>query len=220
MSPAAAAQFYAAPIGKKVIVAVTGFILFGFVLGHLLGNLQVYAGPDKINAYAEFLHHNLGLLWGARLVLLASVALHITASLQLNALNNRARPVGYQRREAVESSYASRTMIWSGPIIGAFVVYHLLHFTFGAVHPDFKDLNPYHNMVAGFRQLPVSLAYVVAMVLLGQHLYHGAWSMFQTLGVSHPRYTPLLKRFAAVAAALLVAGNISIPISILLGMVS
>jgi succinate dehydrogenase / fumarate reductase cytochrome b subunit len=218
MSPTATvSEFYAAPIGKKVVMAVTGMILFGFVVAHLIGNLQVYMGPEKINAYGEFLHHNVGLLWGSRIVLLVSVGLHIVATVQIALLKRAARPIAYVKHTPVDSSYASRTMIWSGPIVAAFIVYHLLHFTVGSVHPSFQDLKPYHNLIAGFQQIPVSIAYIVAMLLLGTHLYHGAWSMFQSLGVSHPRYTPMLKRFAAGATAFIVAGNISIPISVMLG---
>jgi len=149
-------RFYQAPVGKKVVVAVTGVILFGFVIAHLLGNLQVFLGPEKMNAYARFLHENVELLWGARIVLLISVLLHIVATAQLAVLKSKARPIGYVRKVNAASSYASRTMIWSGPIILAFVVYHLLHFTFGTVHPNFQETNgiplAYQNLVTGFQK--------------------------------------------------------------------
>lgn len=215
-------HFYAAPIGKKAIMAITGLILFGFVIGHLLGNLQVFLGPEKLDAYGELLHANPGLLWTARIVLLISVIMHIVAAIQLTALKNAARPQGYAAKwKATDSSYASRTMMWSGPIIAAFVVYHLMHFTFGvkAVHPDFQYLKVYHNIVTGFSHPVVSIAYIVAMILLGLHLYHGAWSMFQSLGISHSRWTPVLKSFAKVSTAFIVIGNCSIPLSVLLGII-
>jgi len=212
-------RFYQASIGKKIVMAVTGFILFGYVLVHLLGNLQIYLGPEQINAYARFLHSKPLLLWGARAVLLTAVILHITASLQLWRLNRRARPVGYVMENDPPAGYASRTMLWSGPIIAAFVIFHILHLTTGSVGLPYRELDPYHNMVYGFRIWPVSLSYITAMVLLAMHLYHGVWSMFQTVGISHPRYTPWLKRLAAAFALFIGAGNISIPVAVLAGLV-
>jgi len=212
-------RFYDAPIGKKVVMAATGVILFGFVLGHMAGNLQFFLGREKFDAYAELLRHTPALLWGVRGVLLISVILHLTASIQLTALKQKARPIGYQKKAAVDSSYASRTMMWSGPILAAFIVYHLLHLTLGAGGLPFQEGHVYDNVLAGFRVIPVSIAYIVAMVLLGMHLNHGLWSMFQSLGIHQPRYTPALKRGAAVVALLIAVGNISIPISVLAGWV-
>lgn len=214
-----AVRFYEASIGKKAVMAVTGFILFGYTFVHMLGNLQIYLGPEQINAYAKLLHAKPALLWVARFVLLATVALHIFAAFQLWVLKRRARPVGYVKENDPPSGYASRTMIWSGPIIGAFVVFHVLHLTTGSVGLPFRELDVYHNLVNGFRVVWVSFAYIVAMALLSMHLYHGVWSMFQTAGVSHPRYTPLLKRLSAVFALVIAAGNISIPVAVLTGLV-
>lgn len=218
--PTRTVRFYQTTLGKKVVMAVTGIILFGFVVSHLIGNLQIFAGREQLNHYAVFLRSMPGVLWSARITLLVSVILHIVASVQLAALRNEARPVGYVKKRNVASSYASRTMMWSGPIIAAFIVYHLLHFTFGVVHPGFKELQPYDNVVRGFQVPAVAIAYIVAMLLLGMHLYHGLWSMFQTLGAAHPRYTPALKRFAAAATAFIVVGNISIPLAVMMGFVS
>jgi succinate dehydrogenase / fumarate reductase cytochrome b subunit len=212
-------RFYDSTLGKKAVMAVTGAILFGFVIVHMLGNLQVYLGPEKINSYGALLHSNPGILWIARGVLLLAVALHIVSALQLWALNRKARPASYVRKKSVRSSYASRTMMWSGPILFFFIVYHLLHFTGGQAHPQFREGDVYHNLVAGFQQTPAALAYIAAMIMLANHLYHGAWSMFQSLGVSHPRYTPILKRFAAISAIAIAAGNISIPVSIMTGLI-
>jgi succinate dehydrogenase / fumarate reductase cytochrome b subunit len=208
-------------IGRKVVMAVTGIILFGFVLGHMLGNLQVYLGPEAMNHYAVFLReflHGTG-IWIARAVLLAAVVLHIWAATSLTLTSRRARPIAYREQKWKESTYASRTMRWSGVIIFAFVVYHLMHFTFGNAHPSFIEGDVYHNFVAGFRSVPVSIVYIVAMVLLGLHLRHGVWSMFQTLGVSHPRAIAAAKTGAWIFAALIVLGNISFPLAVLAGII-
>ena len=200
-------------------MAVSGLVLFLFVLGHLVGNLQIYEGPEKLNNYARFLRSMPAVLWGARITLIVMVLLHIWSSVQLAMLKIDARPTGYMKKKATRSSYASRTMYWSGPIILAFVIYHLLDFTFGTVNPKFVEGNVYANVIASFQLIPVSAFYIFAMLLLGMHLYHGLWSMFQSLGFSHPRYTPVLKRGAAAVAILIAAGNISIPVSVLAGLV-
>ena len=200
-------------------MAVSGCILFLFVVGHLIGNLQIYEGPDQLNRYAVLLRTEPPLLWAVRIVLLAMLLLHIWSSVQLAARNLSARPEGYVQKKATGSSYASRTMYWSGPIILAFVIYHLLDFTFGKVNPHFEPGNVYGNVVASFQVIPVAAFYIIAMLLLCLHLYHGLWSMFQSLGIAHPRWTPLLRRSAAVVAMLIAAGNISIPVAVLAGLV-
>ena len=213
--------FWNSTIGRKIVMAVTGLILFGFVLAHLAGNLQLYLGPDAINAYGVFLRqvlHGAG-LWIARAVLLVAVVLHIWSAASLTRTSRAARPVGYRSFRPRESTYASRTMRWGGVIVLLFVIYHLLHFTFGTVHPSFVPGDVYHNMVAGFQVGWVSAFYIVAMLALGLHLRHGLWSMFQTLGVAHPRYERCAKAFAAVFATVIVLGNISFPIAVLAGWV-
>jgi len=214
-------RFWQTTVGKKAIMAVTGVILFGFVVGHLLGNLQIFESPEKINHYAVFLRSVPALLWGARITLFISVCLHIWSSFELWLLQREARPIKYLKKANVNSTYASRTMMWSGPIVLAFVIFHLLHLTFGAVHPGapFQEHNVYNNVVTGFRVWPVSLFYIIAMIMLCYHLYHGLWSMFQTLGFSHPVYTPWLKLFAKVVAILIAVGNISIPVAVLAGFI-
>ena len=213
--------FWQTTVGKKAIMAVTGFILFGFIVGHLLGNLQMYQPPEKINHYSAFLKAHPGPLWAARLTLLIAAILHIWSSFQLWLLQKQARPVSYVKKANIGSSYASRTMMWSGPIILLFLIYHLLHLTFGTVHPGgpFDVHNVYDNVVYGFRFWPVSLFYIVAMIMLCYHLYHGLWSMFQSLGFSHPVYTPWLKLAAKVVAMLIAIGNISIPVAVLAGFI-
>jgi succinate dehydrogenase / fumarate reductase cytochrome b subunit len=216
-----APSFWQSTNGKKVVMAVTGAIMFLFIIGHVLGNLQIFEGPAKLNAYGHFLHSIGELLWPVRIVLLLSVALHITATVQLAMRNKEARPVGYSRKQAINSSYASRTMYWSGPIVLAFIIFHLLQFTAGYIHPEsqFIEGDVYHNVVAGFSVWWVSVWYIIAVSLLGFHLRHGLWSMFQSLGYNHPRHTPLLKKAAFVIALLITLGYISIPISVLLGFV-
>ena len=215
------ARFWNSTNGKKAVMAVTGAVLFFFVIGHMLGNLQVFEGADKLNAYGRFLHGVPELLWAVRIGLLVSVTLHIWASVQLAVRKTQARPVAYSKRDAIVSSYASRTMYWSGPILLAFIIFHLLHFTAGIVHPgaDFVDGDVYHNVVAGFQVWYVSAWYIFSMILLGLHIRHGAWSMFQSLGMNHPRHTPILQKAALVFSVVIVLGYISIPASVLLGLV-
>jgi succinate dehydrogenase / fumarate reductase, cytochrome b subunit len=211
------ARFYSTTIGKKAVMAVTGVLLFGFLIAHMAGNLQFFAGPEKLNAYAEKLRELGPLLWLMRIGLLIAAILHITASIQLARLKNTARPVSYAKKQSVGSSYASRTMYWSGPIVLAFLIYHLMHLTFGVGGLPYQDLRPYENTIAGFSHPVVTISYVVAMVLLGMHLYHGLWSLFQSLGFSHPRYTPRLKLFAKAFTIVIVLGFISVPLAILAG---
>ena len=215
------ARFWNSTNGKKAVMAVTGAILFFFVIGHMLGNLQVFEGAEKLNAYGRFLHGVPELLWAVRIGLLVSVILHIWASVQLAVRKTQARPVAYSKRDAIVSSYASRTMYWSGPILLAFIIFHLLHFTAGVVHPgaDFVEGDVYHNVVAGFQVWYVSAWYIFSMILLGLHIRHGAWSMFQSLGMNHPRHTPILQKAALVFSVVIVLGYVSIPASILLGLV-
>jgi succinate dehydrogenase / fumarate reductase cytochrome b subunit len=219
-----AVGFYEAPIGKKAVMAVTGVILFGYVVGHLIGNLQIYSSNhDQINRYAAFLHNpaNVIPLWAIRAFLMGAVVLHVTASIQLWLLKRAARPIAYVKKDDVPASYAARTMLWSGPIVGAFIVFHILHLTAGAVLPlrEIAENQPNvrYNVIAGFLNPAVSGFYILAMILLCTHLYHGLWSMFQSVGFSHPRYTPLLRKGAATVAILIAIGNCSIPIAVMAG---
>ena len=201
-------------------MAVTGCILVLYVIGHMLGNLQIYLGREALNAYAHKLHDMGALLWVVRGILLFSVLVHIVASLQLWLANRAARPSHYVKQNWVKASFASRTMIVTGPMLAAFVIYHVLHLTGGNFHPDFNhQMDVYHNVVRGFQHVPTSIAYIVAMAFLGYHVCHGAWSMFQSVGWNHPRYMPAIQKGAVILAVVLFAGNISIPISILLGII-
>jgi len=218
MASPAAPRFWTSSIGQKVVMAASGAILFGFVLGHLAGNLQVYLGPAAINAYGEKLRHFPALLWAARIVLLLAVGLHIASAWSVSRASQKARPVAYRERENRESTYASRTMRWGGVIILLFVIYHLMHFTFGNAHPDFIPGDVFHNFVVGFQNVWVSGFYIAAMIALGLHLYHGVWSMMQTLGLSDPRYNHLRHALATLVAVVVVVGNISFPLAVLTGL--
>lgn len=207
-------------VGKKIVMAVTGAIGVGYLIGHVAGNLLVFRGPAKIDAYASFLKSNPGLLWAARAILLLAVILHIIAAFQLARMSQKSRPVAYKRWRTVGSDFASRTMRWTGVLVGIFIVYHLLHFTTGTVHPDFHEGQVYHNVITGFRVWYISAFYIVAMLALLAHLYHGAWSMFQSLGLNHPKYNPLVRALATVVTLIVVIGFISIPVAVLLGLIA
>jgi succinate dehydrogenase / fumarate reductase, cytochrome b subunit len=219
-------DLYRSAVGKKAVMAATGIILFGFVLGHLLGNLKLYLGPEALNSYSRFLR-TVGepvvpanvLLWAVRLVLIAAVVLHVWAAWQLSRASRAARPDAYVAGTRIHTTYASRTMRWGGVIILLFVIYHLLHLTWGTVHPAFVPGDVYHNVVTGFQVWWVSLFYIAAQVALGFHLYHGLWSMFQSLGWNYPRFNLWRNGFAHAFAWLITVGNISFPVAVLSGLV-
>jgi succinate dehydrogenase / fumarate reductase cytochrome b subunit len=207
-------------IGKKAVMAVTGLIMAAYLITHVLANLLVFEGPDRINAYSRFLHGTGGALWAARLVLFAAVVLHVVAAIQLTGRRQAARPVSYAAgRDPQVSTVASRTIRWGGGLILVFLVYHILHFTLGTVHPAFVEGDPYHNVASGFRSPLVVLFYEVAMVAVGLHLYHGIWSSGRSLGVSPPSPQPIRRRVALVLALLVWAGFTVIPIAVFAGMV-
>ena len=216
-------------IGKKAVMAVTGLILVGFVIGHMLGNLKVFQGEAKFNAYAAWLREigspafgHAQVLWLARLVLLTATVLHIVAAVQLTRMSYVARPVSYDTKEAIGSTYASRTMRWGGLIITLFVIYHLLHFTFGAVGfapGRYTPMSVYRNVVGGFSLWYVSAFYIAAMLALGLHLYHGVWSTFQTLGLNTSRADRVYRALATVSSLAVVLGNVSVPVAVLMGVV-
>jgi len=200
-------------------MAVTGMILFGFILGHLAGNLQAFEGREKFDAYAQFLRSMQGALYAVRLILLAAVTLHIVTTVQLARLKMASRPDGYAKKDNSHSSYASRTMYWSGPIVAAFVIYHLLQFTFLVTDSRFVEGHVYDNLVLAFEQPAVVAAYVIAMILLGLHLSHGIYSMLQSIGVLSPVYTPFVKTAARVLALVITLGFISIPVAVMTGII-
>jgi succinate dehydrogenase / fumarate reductase, cytochrome b subunit len=215
-------------VGRKMIVAVTGVILILFVIGHLLGNLQIFLTPDWINGYSQHLHDLGPLLWLIRAFLLVSVILHIYFTILLAIENRRARPEAYRDRNYVKASWASRHMVVSGLVVLAFVVYHLAHFTFRATDARFASLKPdarghydvYSMMVYGFQNVYVSAFYIVGLFLLTLHLTHGSSSFFQSLGVNNERLTPKLAIGGRIFAWLLFIGYVSIPIAVLLGFIT
>ncbi len=211
-------SFFATTIGQTALMATTGGVLYLYVFFHLLGNLQIYLGREQINAYAVYLHSHYAMLWAARSLLLIAVLIHITIGAKLWWLGRRiARPIPYFMKKDVPPAYASRTMMRSGAVILVFVVFHILHLTTGSLGLPFRELDVYDNLTAGFHIIWVSIFYMIAMVFLGMHLYHGLWTIFPLLGVSHPRYTRMLKWVAHIFAILIAAGNISIPLAVLAG---
>ena len=214
------ALFWQSSVGKKAVMAVTGLILVAYLLIHVLANLLVFSGPDRINRYAQLLHASGTALWGARLVLLAAAVLHIVAATQLALRSRAARPQPYAGGSAPQvSTFAARTMRWGGALILLFLVYHILHFTTGTAHPDFVELNPHHNVVTGFRSPLVAGVYLLAMVAVGLHLYHGIWSSGRSLGLSQPSPRPLHRRLAVVLAAFVWVGFTAIVVAGYLGLV-
>lgn len=209
-------------IGLKAMMAVTGLAMVLFLIGHLLANLLVFSGPEAINAYSKWLHDNPGLLWGARLGLLAAVTVHILAAGKLSAENMQARSTRYAKKVDAVTNYAARTMVWSGPILLLFIVYHLAHLTFGVTPGPFKhsSTDVYANVVQGFSVPLVAYFYAFANLCLGLHLFHGLWSMFQTLGINHPSYNFHLRALAVTITVFVAGGNIFIPLAVLSGAVT
>ena len=220
-------NLYQTAVGKKWVMALTGIALLGYVLAHMVGNLKLYYGVESINHYGEWLRElavpalaRTQALWLLRIGLIVAFVLHIHSAYALTMMNRRARPVGYQSdRDYIAADFASRTMRWSGIIVGLFVVWHLADITWGWVNPDHVLGDPYHNVVESFSVLPIALFYVVANLLLGVHIYHGAWSIFQSLGANNPRLNGVRRPFATAFAAIIVIGNVSFPIAVQLGIV-
>jgi succinate dehydrogenase / fumarate reductase cytochrome b subunit len=224
---AAALTLYRSSIGKKVVMALTGLIGIGFVIMHMIGNLKVFLGEQAFNDYASFLR-TFGepvlpystVLWIIRLVLLGAVVLHITAAYQLTRMDWAGRPVRYTQKKDVQATFASRTMRWGGVIILLFIIYHIAHMTLGIVHPSFEEGNAYHNFVAAFQVWWVTIFYIAAMLVLGLHIYHGFWSLFQTLGWNSRTYNMLLRGLALLIALVLTVGFVAGPLGVLFGIVS
>ena len=213
-------------IGMKWTMALSGLLLFLFVVVHLLGNLQLYAGPDKINDYAEGLRHLGPLLWMARIGLLVLFGAHVVSAIRLTQLNRSARPVPYAVVSPQVSGYAARSMLMGGLIVLGFLGYHLAHFTFGLTHPEQFALHDaqgrhdvYGMVVLAFRQPLVAIFYILAMVPLAMHLSHGVSSAFQTLGASSPKYNTLLRALGPTVGAIVFIGNVSIPLAVLAGVI-
>ena len=203
-------------IGKKVIMAVSGIILVGFTVGHFLGNLNLYLGPEALNGYAKTLHDLPALVWTTRLLLLFAVGAHIAAAASLWGRNRQARVGRYKKQKDLATDYAARTMYWTGPILLLYIIYHLLQFTIAPAHPG----DVYRNVVEAFSNPVISAVYIVANVALGFHIFHGFFSAFQTLGANHPRYNNLRRDLAIAISAAITIGNVSFPVSVLTGIVT
>ncbi len=223
-------RLWRSSLGKKYLMALSGCALFLFVVGHMIGNLQVFLGPEALNRYAHFLQSTPEILWPARLGLLALVTLHVVTAIRLWAENRAARPVAYSTYTPIEASYASRTMVVSGVIVAAFIVFHLLHFTlqkpvglnlsgqdFAQLHDAHQRHDVFRMVVVGFQQAPVSIFYIAAVGLLCLHLRHGLQAWFQSLGLRNEAWRRPIDTLAWVAAAVVFLGNSSIPVGILLG---
>jgi succinate dehydrogenase / fumarate reductase cytochrome b subunit len=216
-------SLYATAVGKKYAMAISGLVLMGYVLLHMVGNLKISFGAESMNKYSEWLREvgepalpREWLLWGIRIVLLVAVFVHIHAAYALTMMNRRARPEKYvSKRDYVAADFASRTMRWTGIIVVFFVIFHLLDITWGPANPDFITGDPYHNVIESFQRIPVAIAYVIANLALGIHLYHGAWSLFQSMGWFGTWRRP----FAIVFAGLIVLGNVSFPLAVMFGVV-
>jgi succinate dehydrogenase / fumarate reductase cytochrome b subunit len=220
--------FYRSAIAKKWLMAITGIMLMGFVLAHMIGNLKVYLGEEHLNSYAEWLR-DFGepafprsfLLWCLRVGLIVAFVVHIVAAAQLTRMNQKARPDKYQSpRDYAAANFASRTMRWTGVIVGLFLIFHLLDLTWGTANPDFHRGEVYQNLIASFERVPVAIVYIAANIALGIHLYHGGWSMFQSLGWNSPRYNPWRRAFAIAFAAVITIGNVSMPLLVVTGVVN
>jgi len=213
--------FYGSMVGKKVVMGVTGLIGIGFVIVHSLGNLLVFRGPAAINSYSHFLKSTGELLWALRVVLIVAVILHLIAAVQLTRQSRAARTIGYTKYERQVATVSSRTMRWGGALLLIFIVVHILHFTTGTIRPArvFSPEDVYANVVTSFRIWWVALFYVVAMIALGLHLFHGAWSSLRSIGVSPPSPQPLHRRVSLVIAVLVWAAFTAIPVAVFSGVV-
>src|SRR5687767_1994500 len=213
--------FYASVVGKKVVMGVTGLIWAGFVILHSLGNLLAFRGPDAINSCSQCLKSTGELLWALRVVLILAVILHVIAAVQLTRQSRAARPIGYAKYESQVATIASRTMRWGGALLLVFIVVHILHFTTGTIRPAgvFSREDVYANIVLSFRIWWVTVVYLVSMIALGLHLFHGAWSSVRSIGVSPPSPQPLHRKLSMVIAILVWAAFTVIPLAVVSGII-
>jgi succinate dehydrogenase / fumarate reductase, cytochrome b subunit len=220
-------DLYQSAVGKKWAMAVSGVMLLGFVLVHMIGNLKVYLGPEDINHYGEWLREiavpalpRTVFLWLMRSGLILAFAVHMHAAYSLTRMNHRARPTKYASdRDYLAANFASRTMRWTGIIVILFIVFHLADLTWGSANPHFVRGEVYDNMVHSFERVPVAIAYIVANLALAVHIFHGAWSLFASLGVSNPKLVKFRRNFAVGFAAIILIGNISFPVMVQAGVI-
>jgi len=220
-------EFYSTAVGKKWVMAISGIALMGFVFVHMVGNLKMFLGRAELDAYSEALREllhplmpNGWVLWAVRIGLIAAIAIHIHAAYSLTRMNHRSRPTKYQSpRDYIAANFASRTMRWTGVIVGFYIIFHLMDLTLGWANPDFVEGAPYDNLVNSLSRWPVALVYIVSNLLLGVHLFHGSWSLFQSLGLNSPRYNSARRVFAVGFAAVITIPNVLFPIMVLAGVV-
>jgi succinate dehydrogenase / fumarate reductase cytochrome b subunit len=218
---------YRSSVGKKILMAFTGFIWFGFLVGHVAGNLKAFQGAEAFDTYAHHLRiigepilPETGFLWAFRALMLAAFVIHAWLAWETSRSSWAARGTGYKKKENLNFDFASGLMRWGGVLILAFLVYHILHMTTGTLHPDFVEGEAYHNLVTGLSNPVVAGFYLVAMAAILLHLYHGIWSMFQTLGANHPKYSAMRRPLAVVISTLISLAFISVPVAVLAGMIS
>jgi succinate dehydrogenase / fumarate reductase cytochrome b subunit len=222
-------QLYGTDVGKKYAMAISGIVFLGYIFAHMVGNLKMFLGPEAMDSYGEWLRESLlypivphhVALWGLRLTLIVAVVLHVHAAYALTMMNRRARPVKYQSsRDFIAADFAARTMRWTGIIVLLFLAYHLADFTWGWANPGFERGEVYRNGVASLSNPVVALFYIAANLALGFHLYHGAWSLFQSLGINSPRFNPWRRLFAIAFAVVTIGGFFAVPIAVQLGIVA
>jgi succinate dehydrogenase / fumarate reductase, cytochrome b subunit len=220
-------EFYSTAVGKKWVMALTGIGLMGFVFAHMVGNLKMFLGRTAFDEYAESLRTllhpilpNTYLLWGLRIGLIVMFFFHIQSAYSLTRMNQRSRPIKYQSpRDYIAVSFASRTMRWTGIIVGLYLIFHLADLTWGFANPDFVRGAAYDNLVASFERWPIAIIYIVCNIALGIHLFHGGWSIFQSIGMNNPRYNGVRRGFAAGFAIVVAGINCLFPIAVLAGVV-
>jgi len=221
-------ELYRSALGKKYLMAITGVIFMGYVLAHMLGNLKLYQGAEDFNLYAEFLRRLLypilpqsGTLNLLRAILLLALVIHVVAAVQLTQMNRKARPSAYRsKRDYIAADFAARTMRWTGAIVLLFIAYHLADFTWGWVNPAPDGASAYEKVVASFQVPVISAFYLLANLALGMHLYHGVWSLFQSLGLNNRRFNHWRRTLAIGFTVVVVGGNLSFPIAVLTGVIS
>ncbi len=217
---------YGSSVGRKIFMAISGFLVFGFVIGHMIGNLQIFLGQDQINTYAQALKDMPALIWTARIGVLLFFGIHVFTGVNLWLRNRSSRPVSYVREETLQATMASRTMIWSGIGVFGYVVYHLMHFTFIVTNPQYSSLHDslgrhdvYSMIVLGFQNPIISAVYIISMFFIALHLSHGISSMFQSFGWSNTTWQPRLKAFAYLISTIIFLGYCSIPVAVLIGII-
>ncbi|MBS3940209.1 MAG: succinate dehydrogenase cytochrome b subunit [Actinobacteria bacterium] len=221
-------ELYGSAVGKKYVMAITGIVWLGYIFAHMVGNLKIYTGAADFNKYAEFLRTGLlvpivpeeGALWLMRILLIVTLFLHIMAAYQLTVMNRNARPERYQaRREYVAADFAARTMRWTGVIVLLFLLYHIADLTLGWTNPAAAGSTPFEKLVASFEQPLVAAFYVIANLALGIHIYHGAWSLFQSMGWNNRKFNHWRRAFAVGFAVIVIGGNVSFPLAVQFGLV-